>query len=161
MVPPSLTPPHCQFAGSLMLMKFRAALVLLAAGCIALVHAQSQKQQRLPQEELRPRVYAHVDAKPISEMSGIVKSPGRANVFWVHNDSGDSARIFAINAEGQNIIPTYSKFSYYGEVPEQGKEQWQGFPVLNATNVDWEDIAIDDRYLYLADMGNNSNSRRD
>jgi hypothetical protein len=144
-----------------MLIKFRAALVLLAAGCITLVHAQSLGGQRLVQEELRPRVYAHVDAKPINEMSGIVKSPGRDNVFWVHNDSGDSARIFAIDAEGRNIIPTYSKFSYYGEEPEQGKEQWQGFPVLNATNVDWEDIAVDEHYLYLADMGNNSNSRRD
>jgi hypothetical protein len=136
-----------------MLMNFRAALVLLALGCISLVQAQ------LP-EALRPAVYAHVDAKPIKEMSGIVKSPGRDNVFWVHNDSGDSARIFAINAEGQNIIPTYEKFSFYGEVPEKGKKQWQGFPVLDASNVDWEDIAVDEHYLYLADMGNNSNSRR-
>jgi hypothetical protein len=93
-------------------------------------------------------------------MSGIVKSPGRDNVFWVHNDSGDTARIFAIDAQGHNIIPTYSKFSFYGEVPEEGKQQWQGFPVLDATNVDWEDIAADEHYLYLSDMGNNSNTRR-
>ncbi|MES2624619.1 MAG: hypothetical protein V4628_05045 [Pseudomonadota bacterium] len=137
-----------------MLKKYSAALVLLTAGCIALVHAQRP-------EGIRPSVYAHVDAKPINEMSGIVKSPGRDNVFWVHNDSGDTARIFAINAEGKTILPTYSKFSYYGEVPEKGKEQWQGFPVLDATNVDWEDIAVDENYLYLADMGNNGNSRRD
>jgi hypothetical protein len=45
-------------------------------------------------------------------------------------------------------------------VPEDGKQQWQGFPVLGATNVDWEDIAVDDNYLYLADTGNNSNMRR-
>lgn len=137
-----------------MLMNFRTALVLLAFGCISLVQAQ------LP-EPLRPPVYAHVDAEPINEMSGIVKSPGRDNVFWVHNDSGDSARIFAINAEGQNIIPTYSRFSFYGEVPEDGKEEWQGFPVLDAKNGDWEDIAVDENYLYLADMGNNANRRRD
>ena len=137
-----------------MLFKFRAAVVLITAGCISLVQAQ------VP-EPLRPSVYAHVDAKPISEMSGIVKSPGRDNVFWVHNDSGDSARIFAITAEGKNIIPTYSKFSYYGEVPEEGKQQWEGFPVLDATNVDWEDIAVDENYLYLSDMGNNGNRRRD
>ena len=137
-----------------MLKKLRAVLVLLAAGCISLVQAQAPAP-------LRPQVYAHVAAKPLKEISGIVKSPGRANVFWVHNDSGDTARIFAINAEGNNIIPTYSKFSYYGEVPEKGKEQWQGFPVLNATHVDWEDIAIDEHYLYLADTGNNSNTRRD
>jgi len=136
-----------------MLTNFRAALVLFAGLCIPLVQAQ-------PREDLRPRVYAHVDAKPISEMSGIVRSPRRANVFWVHNDSGDTARIFAIDAEGRNIIPTYSKFSFYGEDPEEGKSQWQGFPVLDATNVDWEDIAVDENYLYLADMGNNANNRR-
>lgn len=134
-------------------MNFRAALVLLAGSCIAPLQAQ-------PPEDLRPRVSAHIDAKPISELSGIVKSPRRANVFWVHNDSGDSARIFAIDAEGRNIIPTYSKFSFYGEVPEDGKKQWQGFPVLDAVNVDWEDIAADENYLYLADMGNNGNTRR-
>ncbi len=137
-----------------MLKNFRAAMVLLVAACITPVRAQ------LP-APLRPTVYAHVDAKPIREMSGIVKSPGRANVFWVHNDSGDDARIFAINAEGKSILPTYSKFSFYGEVPEEGKQQWEGFPVLNATNVDWEDIAVDERYLYIADMGNNGNARRD
>jgi hypothetical protein len=137
-----------------MLMNFRAALVLLAGSCIVLVQAQSR-------EELRPRVHAHVHAKPIDEMSGIVKSPRRDDVYWVHNDSGDIARIFAIDSEGRNIIPTYSKFSFYGEVPEEGKNEWQGFPVLNATNIDWEDIAVDENYLYLADMGNNSNTRRD
>jgi hypothetical protein len=129
-------------------------LMLLAMATATSTHAQTS-------EPLRPAVYAHVDAEPIKEMSGIVKSPGRDNVFWVHNDSGDSARIFAINAEGQTIIPTYSKFSFYGEEPEEGKEQWEGFPVLNAKNVDWEDIAVDDHYLYISDMGNNGNKRRD
>lgn len=108
-----------------------------------------------------PMPTAQVVSEPIGEMSGIVKSPGRDNTFWVHNDSGDSARIFAITAEGKSILPTYSKFTSYGDAEEEGKEQWQGFPVLNASNVDWEDIAIDANYLYIADTGNNANDRRD
>ena len=108
-----------------------------------------------------PTPYAKVKSAPIKEMSGIVKVPGRDNTYWVHNDHGDSARIFAITAEGKSILPTYSRFTSYGDEPEQGKEQRQGFPVLDAQNVDWEDIAIDQNYLYLADMGNNSNTRRD
>jgi len=108
-----------------------------------------------------PTPYAKVLSAPIKEMSGIVKVPGRDNTYWVHNDHGDSARIFAITAEGKSILPTYSRFTSYGDEPEQGKEQWQGFPVLDAQNVDWEDIAIDQNYLYIADMGNNSNARRD
>jgi hypothetical protein len=110
---------------------------------------------------LAPKPYAHVGSEPIGELSGIVKGRGRDNLFWVHNDSGDSARIFAITAEGKSILPTYSRFTSYGDEPEKGKEQWQGFPVLNANNVDWEDIAIDEHYLYVSDMGNNSNDRRD
>ncbi len=110
---------------------------------------------------LAPAVYARVESAPIDEMSGIVKSRGHDNVYWVHNDSGDSARIFAITAEGKSVLPTYSKFTRFGDEPEDGKEQWEGFEVMYATNVDWEDIAIDDNYLYLADTGNNVNDRRD
>lgn len=102
-----------------------------------------------------------VRAQPVSEMSGIVKSRTRDNVYWVHNDSGDSARIFAIDSEGNNILPTYSKFSFYGEEAVAGKEQWQGFKILFAENVDWEDMTIDDNYIYIADTGNNLNERRD
>jgi len=122
---------------------------LLTAGC-------SQDQQLLSVP-----VFARVEADPIGELSGIVKSPGRDNLYWVHNDSGDSARIFAITAEGKNILPTYSKFSFYGEEDERGKKQWQGFEVLDARNEDWEDIAVDSNYLYISDMGNNNNKRRD
>jgi hypothetical protein len=98
---------------------------------------------------------------PIAEMSGIVKSRKRENLYWVHNDSGDEARIFAIDSEGNTIIPTYSKFSFYCEDPEDGKRPWQGFKVLYSKNVDWEDITIDDNYIYIADTGNNGNARQD
>lgn len=97
---------------------------------------------------------------PINEMSGIVKSRKRDDLYWVHNDSGDKARIFAINGQGQSILPTYSRFTRYGDAKEKGKQQWQGFEVLHAENVDWEDIALDANYLYLADTGNNFNVRR-
>jgi hypothetical protein len=112
------------------------------------------------QEGLAPAPIGHVSG-PITEMSGIVKSKRRDDLYWVHNDSGDSARIFAITADGHSVLPTYSKFSYYGDEEEEGKEQWQGFEVLYANNVDWEDIAADENYLYVADVGNNGNARRD
>ncbi len=112
-------------------------------------------------QRLAPEPFAHLRAKPIDEMSGIVKSRRRDNLFWVHNDSGDTARIFALDAQGNSVLPTYSKFSYYGDEPVDGKEQWRGFPVLYAQAYDWEDIAIDENYLYIADAGNNANDRRD
>lgn len=110
---------------------------------------------------LAPRPYAQVLSAAITGLSGIVKAPGRDNTYWVVNGSGDTARIFAITAEGKSILPTYSRFTSYGDEPEKGKQQWQGFPVLAASNVDWQDIAADNNYLYLADTGNQDNTRRD
>lgn len=116
---------------------------------------------RAADEGLAPEPFAHVRSAPINEMSGIVKSRRRDNLFWVHNDSGDTARIFALDSEGRSVLPTYSKFTNYGDERIEGKEQWQGFPVLYAQANDWEDIAIDDKYIYIADTGNNVNDRRD
>lgn len=110
---------------------------------------------------LAPLPHARIDAQPITEMSGLVKSRRHPNLFWLHNDSGDEARLFAIDGDGRSILPTYSRFTYYGDAPEDGKQQWQGFTVLYAENRDWEDIAADERYLYVADTGNNANARRD
>ncbi|MHC5009430.1 MAG: hypothetical protein ACYTG6_00590 [Planctomycetota bacterium] len=77
----------------------------------------------------------------VDEPSGLVKSRRYAGVFWTHNDSGDGPRIFAVSATG-DLLATYD--------------------VAGACHVDWEDIATDDAgTLYLADTGNNFNSRRD
>src|SRR5690606_5888726 len=115
----------------------------------------------LSQQAIRLSVSDRVTHAPIDELSGIVKSPAHEDLYWVHNDSGDSARLFAIDGEGRVVIPTYSRFSFHGEHEEEGKKPWQGFKVLSADNVDWEDITSDGRYLYVADTGNNLNHRRD
>lgn len=84
---------------------------------------------------------ARFEEPAINESSGLVKSRRLNGVFWTHNDSGDRPRIFAVTREGRSI----------GLVE-----------VLNARNVDWEDIAIDDvGFLYLCDIGNNRNRRTD
>lgn len=132
--------------------------VLFSACALAISFAATSVQAQTP---LAPAVHARVTSEPIGEMSGMVKSPGRDNLYWVHNDSGDSARIFAIDGDGKSILPTYSRFTAYGDAPQEGKKQWQGFEVLYATNVDWEDIAADENYLYVGDIGNNGNARRD
>ncbi len=41
-----------------------------------------------------------------------------------------------------------------------GKEPWQGDFIENAVNQDWEDITSYGVNLYIADMGNNRNTRR-
>ena len=42
-----------------------------------------------------------------------------------------------------------------------GKPPYPGVRLDGAANFDWEDIAIDGETLYVPDMGNNGNARRD
>jgi hypothetical protein len=97
----------------------------------------------------------------INEISGIVKSRRFDDVYWVHNDSGDEARLFALDSSGEIVFPGFLTNDFHGSFVESGKEPWPGHRVGVAANIDWEDIAIDDEMIYVADMGNNGNARRD
>ena len=127
---------------------------IIAAIAFLSVHSQ-------PQGGLVPEPAGRMSVQAISEVSGMVRSRSYPNTYWVINDSGNDARLFAINRDGNAIIPTFSKFSYYGEERERGKDPWPGFRVLYTQNVDWESMTADDNYLYVADTGNNFNNRRD
>ena len=77
----------------------------------------------------------------IDESSGIIKSRHYPNIFWTHNDSGDTARIFAVHENGKLVA----------EVEVEGAE-----------NVDWEDIAVGELgQIYICDIGNNGKDRDD
>ncbi len=73
----------------------------------------------------------------LQETSGLIYSH---NLFWTFNDSG-----------GENIL--------YG-VDRNGNIQAE-VTLNNARNVDWEDIAQDSAFIYLADAGNNNGNRTD
>ncbi|MFO0761490.1 MAG: hypothetical protein U0359_33735 [Byssovorax sp.] len=79
----------------------------------------------------------------LTEVSGIAASRTTPGVFFVHNDSGDKARFFAISSNGK-LLATF-------DLPA-GTEA-----------VDWEDIAIGPcpggRCVYLADTGDNLKQR--
>ncbi len=80
----------------------------------------------------------------IKEPSGIDAGVLNPTRYWVHNDSGDTARIFAIEANGvtQRI-----------------------YTLTGASAVDWEDIAIGGGpvagipYVYVGDIGDNNATR--
>ncbi len=90
---------------------------------------------------------ATIKSKMIDEMSGIAKSRKYNDTYWVHNDSGDSARIFAIHKNGKLIKPNQSRY--------------EGIKLEGATNFDWEDIAIEGDTIYVSDCGDNLNFRSD
>lgn len=91
-------------------------------------------------EFLPGRVVGIIDSDQLSECSGIVASGKNPDVLWVHNDSGDSPRIFAINSKA-DLLGTYT--------------------ITGARARDWEDIAVgpgpdpNETYLYVGDIGDN------
>lgn len=80
----------------------------------------------------------------LNEVSGIVASVRHPDLFWVHNDSGDTARMFAVRSNG-TVVGEYA--------------------IDGAAAVDWEDIAIAPcpgsagSCIVLADVGDNGEVR--
>ncbi|HEX8370153.1 MAG TPA: hypothetical protein VF604_16515 [Pyrinomonadaceae bacterium] len=89
-----------------------------------------------------PKVVGTIDSDEISESSGLVNSPCQPDILWTHNDSGNSAFIFALDKTGKKLAT---------------------FKVEGAKNTDWEDLAIRKEqsgcFLYIGEIGNNSRSR--
>jgi hypothetical protein len=104
-------------------------------------------------EGVELRRLGRVEHPAINEMSGLSRSRGFEGVWWVHNDSGDRARIFPIDASGRSIVPSF--------LGESKRKSWSGIDIGLAVNLDWEDIAQHEGKLYIADLGNNGNARRD
>jgi len=77
-----------------------------------------------------------------NELSGLAASRAMTDTLWTHNDSGDTARLFAITTTGAT----------------KGIGTLQG-----ATATDWEDIAIAPcgagSCIYVADIGDNDLAR--
>lgn len=61
--------------------------------------------------------------------------------FWGLNDSGGEAEIYKFHPETGKIIQTVS--------------------VSNATNHDWEEMAMNEDYIFIGDFGNNDGNRKD
>ncbi|MBC7645333.1 MAG: hypothetical protein H7123_09405, partial [Thermoleophilia bacterium] len=92
-----------------------------------------------------PVVVGRTSDPRLTEISGVVASATRPDTYWVHNDSGDSPRVFSLNEHGDVL----------SEVTVKG-----------AKARDWEDIAIGPgsrpgvSAVYVADTGDNLHIRR-
>ena len=73
----------------------------------------------------------------LNEGSALVYTDGN---LWTLNDGGNPAAIYRIDPSNATVLQTVN--------------------ISNATNVDWEDLAADDDYIYVGDFGNNSNGNR-
>ncbi len=118
------------------------------SGCSA-VSSSDIRNNNKPNEKnsfnyQKPQIIGQIKSNEITESSGIAASRCNKDVFWTHNDSGDSAFIFALNEKGEKL------------------GTWK---VSGAKNKDWEDIAAfydkqtEKCFLYIGDIGNNERLR--
>lgn len=89
------------------------------------------------------QLVCHLQDPEVNESSGLAASARSADYFFTHNDSGDSARIFAINRQGETLAT---------------------LRVPGAKSIDWEDMARgrDQQghdLLLLGDIGDNRGKR--
>ena len=73
---------------------------------------------------------------PINETSGLIYFN---NQLITHTDSGNAPELYQISTTDGSVLRTVT--------------------LTNATNVDWEDLAQDDTYIYVGDIGNNNGNR--
>lgn len=121
--------------GAQMQRKIRMDIFIAAVFALALVAGEPGA----PQLNAATNI-GNLDGKVIRESSGLIKSPRHEGVFWTHSDSGDKARIFAIDRNGKLLR----------EVTVDG-----------AVNYDWEEICADEQgRLLIADIGDNKRDRK-
>ena len=84
---------------------------------------------------------ATFDTTAIRESSALQASRNQPGVFWTLSDSGNPAAIYALARDGRLL---------------------GSFEIEGVTNNDWEAMALDDAgRIYIGDVGNNANRRRD
>ena len=76
-------------------------------------------------------------SESLNEISGLEMI--NDSTFVAINDGGNKPLLFVLNAQGKIL---------------------KKVKVTDAENTDWEDIAIDDKFLYIGDFGNNENKRK-
>lgn len=74
----------------------------------------------------------------IRENSGLIMMNAK---LWTFNDSGGLPVLFAFDTSRREIV--------------------QRVTIVNATNNDWEDICLDENFVYVGDFGNNRGTRQD
>jgi hypothetical protein len=101
--------------------------------------------------DAKQRPEGTLKSKLAKEISGIAASGLNPDIYYVHNDSGDTSRFFAITADGKLHTTIY----YTADINNRRK----GVD-------DCEDIAVGPgpvkgkSYVYLGDIGDNSSKRK-
>jgi hypothetical protein len=121
-----------------------AALLTIAAAGAAIAACKPPVVQAACDGTLVTSTAGTFTDRNLVEVSGLAASARNPGIVWAHNDSGDSARVFAVAETGATRV-TYT--------------------ITGASAQDWEDMAIGpgpvggQPYLYVGDIGDNGRSR--
>jgi hypothetical protein len=117
--------------------KINLILIGLSLCAVKLTAQQSIELYTNIEYPVIPVKYCDLE-ESMKETSGIIFSSG---FVWTINDSGGEPEIYKIDKETGTVCQTVK--------------------LLNATNIDWEDISEDDDFFYIGDIGNNDGDRTD
>jgi len=122
--------------------RFVCAALLAVCGAVGAGEGPTPKDSR-PVEYRAGKVIARLKSRAVTESSGVACSRRNKGVFYTHNDSGDSPRLFAFDRKGKTLAV---------------------IEVRGARHRDWEDIASftlgEKAWLMVADTGDNLRRRR-
>ena len=117
-------------------------LPFLAA--LALAHTACSTLPPISEAFGPPEIVAEIQDDRLNEISGMGCSLRQPGVLWVHNDSGDKPRLFAVGPDGKTM------------------------GILDVTNVrarDWEEMVVFEmdgkKFILIADVGDNGSVRQD
>lgn len=112
------------------------SLLMLVASCDVASYDRNVKPV-VNQSELDIQPLQKI-SKDLEEISGVQYYAER---FFGMNDSGGKPEIYSFSIDNPNAVRTIK--------------------VSNATNIDWEDIAMSDKSIFVGDFGNNIGNRKD
>ncbi len=104
----------------------------------ALLPGCSRAEEPIPVAQPR----CHFSDPRLTEISGLAASRRFPGCLWTHNDSGDSARVFLVNPQGETVAT---------------------INLEGASATDWEDISVagsgQNAQIYAGDIGDNAAKR--
>ena len=119
--------------------RFVAALLIGGTVAAGAVPARAGTPISNDASERETRVDRRLSDSEIVESSGLARSTFDRRLLWTHNDSGDSARVFGVGADGR----TRAELTLDG-----------------ADAIDWEDISTGPGHsIWVGDIGDNGWSR--
>ncbi len=121
-------------------MKIKYAILWFSLFFHAFVFTQAQEIAKVQTRRVFYNPSTQIGELPheIRETSGLIWFN---DLFWTHNDSGGKPEIYGLDFRNGKVKATVR--------------------IVNATNVDWEEIAQDEEYIYIGDFGNNRGVRKD